>query len=193
MNSFVFNDAIRFKLVTQQEDTSAKLQVFLGVFIGVLLRWVYAVAVVVIKTQGPWCFGDWTTIILRVAVALGVTFFVFSGYWGQVKDEPPSMFAKLELICSKCIGDNQLCTSLNVGTMDFCHCGWVCKVKLIKAFIETDAVGMEHGSHRTVGKNGLGSKEIQKFAHCFLRRTNCQFVLQFIFGITPHPIYLIFY
>ena len=91
MNSFVFNDAIRFKLATQQEDTGAKIQVFVGVFVGVLLRWVYTVAVVVIKTQGPWCFGDWTTILIRVAVALGVTFFVFSGYWNQVKDEPPSM------------------------------------------------------------------------------------------------------
>ena len=91
MNSFVFNDAIRFKLATQQEDNGAKVQVFLGVFFGVLLRWVYAVAVVVIRNQTPWCFGNWTTILIRVVVALGVTFFVFSGYWNQVKDEPPSM------------------------------------------------------------------------------------------------------
>jgi hypothetical protein len=91
MNSFVFHDAIRFKLVTQQEDTGAKIQVFLGVFIGVLLRWVYAVAVVVIRNNSPWCFGDWKTILIHLAVALGVTVFVFSGYWNQVKDEPPSM------------------------------------------------------------------------------------------------------
>jgi hypothetical protein len=91
MNSFVFNDAIRFKLATQQEDTGAKIQVFLGVFIGVLLRWVYAVAVVVIRNNTPWCFGDWKTILIHLAVALGVTVFVFSGYWQQVKDEPSSM------------------------------------------------------------------------------------------------------
>ena len=91
MNSFVFNDAIRFKLATQQEDTGAKVQVFLGVFVGVLLRWVYAVAVVVIRNNSPWCFGDWKTILIHLAVALGVTIFVFSGYWNQVKDEPPSM------------------------------------------------------------------------------------------------------
>jgi hypothetical protein len=91
MNSFVFHDAIRFKLATQQEDTGAKIQVFLGVFIGVLLRWVYAVAVVVIRNNSPWCFGDWKTILLHLLVALGVTVFVFSGYWQQVRDEPPSM------------------------------------------------------------------------------------------------------
>jgi hypothetical protein len=91
MNSFVFNDAIRFKLATQQEDTGAKVQVFLGVFIGVLLRWVYAVAVIVIRNNSPWCFGDWKTILIHLVVALAVTIFVFSGYWGQVKDEPASM------------------------------------------------------------------------------------------------------
>jgi len=91
MNTFVFHDAIRFKLATQQEDTGAKIQVFLGVFIGVLLRWVYAVAVVVIRNNSPWCFGDWKTILIHLAVALGVTVFVFSGYWQQVRDEPPSM------------------------------------------------------------------------------------------------------
>ncbi len=91
MNSFVFNDAIRFKLATQQEDTGAKIQVFLGVFIGVLLRWVYAVAVVVIRNNTPWCFGDWKVILIHLALALGVTVFVFSGYWQQVRDEPPSM------------------------------------------------------------------------------------------------------
>ena len=31
MNSFVFNDAIRFKLVTQQEDTGAKAPGVLGI------------------------------------------------------------------------------------------------------------------------------------------------------------------
>ena len=40
MDSFVLNDAIRFKLATQQEDSGAKIQVFFGVFIGVLLRWI---------------------------------------------------------------------------------------------------------------------------------------------------------
>ena len=40
MNSFVFNDAIRFKLATQQEDIGAKTQMFLGVFVGVILRWI---------------------------------------------------------------------------------------------------------------------------------------------------------
>ena len=44
MNSFIFNDAIRFRLATQQEDTQAKTQVFVGVLIGVLLRWIYSVA-----------------------------------------------------------------------------------------------------------------------------------------------------
>ena len=53
MNSFIFNDAIRFKLATQQEDTNAKVQVFLGVFFGVLLRWIYSIAVEVIKTMPP--------------------------------------------------------------------------------------------------------------------------------------------
>ena len=33
MNSFIFNDAIRFKLATQQEDTKAKTQVFVGVLV----------------------------------------------------------------------------------------------------------------------------------------------------------------
>jgi hypothetical protein len=91
MNGFNFNDAIRFKLATQQEDTSAKINVFLGVFLGVLLRWVYSVAVDVIRNNAPWCFGDWVTILIRLAVALGITFFVFSGYWQKVKDQPASM------------------------------------------------------------------------------------------------------
>lgn len=60
-------------------------------FIGVLLRWVYSIAVMVIRNGTPWCFGDWVTILIHIVVALAVTFFVFSGYWEQVKDEPPSM------------------------------------------------------------------------------------------------------
>ncbi len=91
MDSFRFNDAIAFRLLTQQEDTSAKVQVFIGVFLGVILRWIYSVAVVVIRTQAPWCFGSWTSILIRLGVALAVTFFVFSGYWQKVKDEPASM------------------------------------------------------------------------------------------------------
>lgn len=91
MNSFSFGDAARFSLLTQQEDTNAKVQVFLGVFLGVMLRWVYSVAVNVIRNQAPWCFGDWTMILIRLGVALVVTFFVFSGYWQKVKDQPASM------------------------------------------------------------------------------------------------------
>jgi len=91
MNSFNFNDAVRFRLATQQEDTNAKVQVFIGVFLGVLLRWIYSVAVDVIKNQAPWCFGSLTVILIRLAVAVGVTFFVFSGYWQKVKDKPASM------------------------------------------------------------------------------------------------------
>lgn len=88
---FSFNDAIGFKLATQQEDTAAKVQVFIGVFLGVVLRWIYAVAVEVIRNGPPWCFGPWMSILIRLAVALGVTFFVFSGYWQKVKDQPASM------------------------------------------------------------------------------------------------------
>lgn len=88
---FSFSDAFRFKLATQQDDTSARVQVFIGVFVGVILRWIYAVAVEVIRNQAPWCFGSWISILIRLAVALGVTFFVFSGYWQKVKDEPASM------------------------------------------------------------------------------------------------------
>ena len=90
-NSFNFNDAVRFRLATQQEDNAARVQVFIGVFLGVILRWIYSIAVEVIKNQAPWCFGSWTSILIRVAVALGVTFFVFSGYWQKVKDQPASM------------------------------------------------------------------------------------------------------
>ena len=91
MNSFRFHDAVRFRLITQQEDSAAKAQVFVGVFLGVLLRWVYSVAVDVIKNGSPWCFGTWTSILVRLAAALAVTLFVFSGYWQKVKDQPASM------------------------------------------------------------------------------------------------------
>ena len=91
MQSFRFNDAVRFRLATQQEDAGAKVQVFIGVFLGVLLRWIYSVAVEVIRNNAPWCFGTWTSILIRLAVAVGVTFFVFSGYWQKVKDQPVSM------------------------------------------------------------------------------------------------------
>ena len=53
MDSFSFQDALRFRLATQPEDTNAKIQVFLGVFLGVVLRWIYSVAVEVIKNQSP--------------------------------------------------------------------------------------------------------------------------------------------
>jgi cation transport ATPase len=88
---FSFSDAFSFKLATQQDNTSAKVQVFIGVFLGVILRWIYAVAVEVIRNQAPWCFGSWISILIRLAVALGATFFVFSGYWQKVKDQPASM------------------------------------------------------------------------------------------------------
>ena len=91
MNSFNFNDAIRFKLATQQEDSKAKTQVFIGVLVGVLLRWIYSVAVDVVKNNAPWCFGTWQNILIRVGIGLVTTFFVFSGYWQKVKDQPASM------------------------------------------------------------------------------------------------------
>jgi fluoride ion exporter CrcB/FEX len=85
MQSFVFNDAIRFRLATQQEDTAAKVQVFLGVFLGVILRWIL---VDVIKNQASWNFA---VVIARIVVALVVTIFVFSGYWQKVKDQSAGM------------------------------------------------------------------------------------------------------
>jgi hypothetical protein len=91
MNSFSFTDAVRFRLATQQEDTSAKVQVFLGVFLGVLLRWIYSIAVEVIRNGVPWCFGSLTVVLIRLGAALVVTFFVFSGYWQKVQDQPSSM------------------------------------------------------------------------------------------------------
>lgn len=85
MQSFIFNDAIRFRLATQQDDTGAKIQVFLGVLVGVLLRWLL---VDVIKNQVPQSFA---VILARIVIALIATIFVFSGYWQKVKDEPASM------------------------------------------------------------------------------------------------------
>ena len=85
MNSFSFTDAIRFKLATQREDTGAQIQVFLGVLLGVLLRWIL---VDVIKKQTSWSLA---VIIARIVVALVVTVFVFSGYWQKVKDQPAGM------------------------------------------------------------------------------------------------------
>lgn len=85
MQSFIFDDAIRFKLVTQQEDTGAKIQVFFGVLLGVLLRWI---VVDVIRNQVPQSIA---VIIARIVIALIVSIFVFSGYWQKVKDQPAGM------------------------------------------------------------------------------------------------------
>jgi fluoride ion exporter CrcB/FEX len=85
MQSFSFNDALRFRLATQREDTGAQIQVFLGVFVGVLLRWIL---VDLIKNQASWSLS---VIIARLVVALVVTIFVFSGYWQKVKDQPAGM------------------------------------------------------------------------------------------------------
>lgn len=90
MQSFILNDAIRFKLLTQQDDTGAKVQVFAGVFLGVLLRWLYGIVVDVVK-GGPWNFGNLAVIAARIVIALISTVFVFSGYWGKVKDQPAGM------------------------------------------------------------------------------------------------------
>ena len=85
MRGFVFDDAIRFRLATQQQDKGAKLQVFFGVLVGVLLRWI---VVDVIKNQLP---QNLAVIIARIVVALIATIFVFSGYWQKVKDQPAGM------------------------------------------------------------------------------------------------------
>ncbi len=85
MQSFIFNDAIRFRLATQQEDTGAEIQVFLGVLAGVLLRWIL---VDVLKNGIPQTFP---VILARLVIALIATVFVFSGYWQKVKDEPGGM------------------------------------------------------------------------------------------------------
>jgi len=85
MQSFDINDAVRFRLATQQEDTGAKVQVFFGVLLGVILRWI---VVDVIKNQIP---QNIAVIIARIVIALIATTFVFSGYWQKVKDQPASM------------------------------------------------------------------------------------------------------
>jgi hypothetical protein len=85
MDSFVFNDAIRFKLATQQGDTGAKVQVFFGVFAGVLLRWI---VVDLIRNQ---LSVNLSILLARLVVALVATIFVFSGYWQKVKDQPAGM------------------------------------------------------------------------------------------------------
>ncbi len=85
MRSFIFHDAIRFRLATQQEDTSAKIQVFLGVLAGVLLRWILVDVVKNGVPQSP------AVILARIVIALIVTLFVFSGYWQKVKDQPGGM------------------------------------------------------------------------------------------------------
>jgi hypothetical protein len=85
MESFNLNDAVRFRLATQSEDTGAKVQVFFGVLLGVILRWI---VVDVIKNQIP---QNLAVIIARIVVALIATIFVFSGYWQKVKDQPASM------------------------------------------------------------------------------------------------------
>jgi len=85
MRGFVFEDAIRFRLATQQDDAGAKLQVFFGVLAGVLLRWII---VDVLKNQLPQNFA---VILARIVVALIATVFVFSGYWQKVKDQSAGM------------------------------------------------------------------------------------------------------
>ena len=85
MQSFVFDDAIRFRLATQQDDTGAKIQVFFGVFLGVILRWIL---VDIIKNHIQL---NISLLIARLVVALVATIFVFSGYWNKVKDQSAGM------------------------------------------------------------------------------------------------------
>jgi len=85
MQSFSFNDAVRFRLATQQDDTGAKIQVFFGVFIGVILRWV---VVDIFKNHAQW---NLAVIIARIVVALIATLFVFSGYWQKVQGQSAGM------------------------------------------------------------------------------------------------------
>jgi putative flippase GtrA len=85
VNSFSFNDAITFKLATQQDDTGAKIQVFFGVFLGVILRWI---VVDILKNHSQWSVA---VLIARIVVALIATIFVFSGYWQKVKDQSAGM------------------------------------------------------------------------------------------------------
>lgn len=85
MKFFIFNDAIRFKLVTQQDDTGAKVQVFFGVLLGVILRWI---VVDILKNHTQWSIA---VIVARIVIALIATIFVFSGYWQKVKDQSAGM------------------------------------------------------------------------------------------------------
>ena len=85
MNSFVFSDAIRFKLATQQGDTGAKIQVFFGVLLGVVLRWI---VVDILKNHTQW---NMAVIVARIVIALIATIFVFSGYWEKVKGQSAGM------------------------------------------------------------------------------------------------------
>ena len=85
MQSFIFDDAIRFRLVTQQDDTGAKVQVFFGVFLGVILRWIL---VDLARNQAS---VNLSIIVARIVVAMIATIFVFSGYWEKVKDQPAGM------------------------------------------------------------------------------------------------------
>ena len=85
MQSFIFDDAIRFRLVTQQDDTGAKVQVFFGVFLGVILRWIL---VDLARNQAS---VNLSIIVARIVVAMIATIFVFSGYWEKVEDQPAGM------------------------------------------------------------------------------------------------------
>ena len=85
MPSFILADAVRFRLVTQSDDTGAKIQVFFGVLLGVVLRWVI---VDILKNHTPL---NLSLVIARIVVALVVTIFAFSGYWNKVKDQPAGM------------------------------------------------------------------------------------------------------
>src|SRR5215213_8790324 len=85
MQSFIFDDAIRFRLATQQEDSGAKVQVFFGVFLGVILR---LLIFDVIRNQVPF---NLSVVIARIVIALIATIFVFSGYWQKVRDQPAGM------------------------------------------------------------------------------------------------------
>ncbi|GJQ52209.1 MAG: hypothetical protein HKUEN02_10560 [Anaerolineaceae bacterium] len=91
MNSFIVNDAVAFKLVRQDKNKNAKAQVFFGVLFGVLLRWIYTMAVEVIKGSATWDFGAWAVVAARFVAALATTIFVFSGYWEKSKDQPADM------------------------------------------------------------------------------------------------------
>ena len=74
MQFFIFNDAIRFKLATQQDDTGAKIQVFFGVLLGVLLRWI---VVDILKNHAQWSVA---VIIARIVIAL-IALCEFIGLW----------------------------------------------------------------------------------------------------------------